>query len=138
MQKEGWTIIDFKKVPESILIEALKKAYLNMAPKENTKNKTVKTAGNLIQTLHPDKNKTNKRISLEKYNTIKEALLKILKSKNLTHTELMELLYQNVKDSFVGGVQWYGEAVKLDLEARKIIERIGSKPERYKLKATNR
>jgi hypothetical protein len=46
----------------------------------------------------------------------------------------MESLYQRVKDSFVGGVQWYGETVKLDLEARGIIERIGAKPERYRLK----
>lgn len=86
-----------------------------------------------IQTLHPDSAKTNKNISLDKYNTIKEALLHILKSKELTHTDLMECLYQKVKDSFVGGVQWYGETVKLDLEARKIIERTGTKPEKYRL-----
>lgn len=45
----------------------------------------------------------------------------------------MELLYQNLKDSFVGNVQWYGETVKLDLEARNIIERTGTKPDRYRL-----
>jgi hypothetical protein len=44
-------------------------------------------------------------------------------------------LYQRVKDEFEGGVQWYGETVKLDLEARKLIERTGTKPEKYKLKA---
>ncbi len=86
-----------------------------------------------IQTLHPDKNKTNKNISLEKYNTIREALLLILQTKELTHTELMECLYQQVKDTFVGGVQWYGETVKLDLEARKMIKRTGTKPEKYKM-----
>jgi hypothetical protein len=88
-----------------------------------------------IQTIHPDKSKTNKNISLEKYNTIKEALLHILQSKELTHTELMECLYQQVKDTFVGGVQWYGETVKLDLQARKIIERTSTKPEKYRMKA---
>ena len=87
-----------------------------------------------IQTLHPDKNKTNKNISLEKYNTIRKALIQILESKELTHTDLMESLYQQVKDTFVGGVQWYGETVKLDLEARNIIERTGTKPEKYRLK----
>ncbi len=50
----------------------------------------------------------------------------------------MEELISRVKDDFEGGVQWYGETVKLDLEARQIIERTKSKPEKYKLKTTNR
>lgn len=87
-----------------------------------------------IQTLHPQAGKSNKTISLAKYNTVKESLLKILKKKPLTHTELMEALYENVKDSFEGGVQWYGETVKLDLEARGIIERTNDKPQKYQLK----
>jgi uncharacterized protein DUF6958 len=91
-----------------------------------------------IQTLHPLPGKTNKRISLEKYNLIKENILSILKGLELTHTELMEKLYDNINDTFEGGVQWYGETVKLDLEARKIIERTGTKPDRYRLRATNR
>lgn len=136
--KKGWTILDLKKISKSILTEALKKAYSNVAPKEKIKNKTSKKEEELIQTLHPDKTKTNKKISFVKYNTIRDTLLKILQSKELTHTELMECLYQHVKNSFVGGIQWYGETVKLDLEARKIIERTVSKPEKYRLKAMNR
>jgi hypothetical protein len=89
-----------------------------------------------IQTLHPQPGKTNKRISLNKYTEIKINLLKILVGNELTHTELMEKLYTNVKDTFEGGVQWYGETVKFDLEARKIIERTNTKPEKYKLKTT--
>jgi hypothetical protein len=89
-----------------------------------------------IQTLHPQPGKTNKRISLKKYNDIRKNILKILSKKELTHTELMEKLYSNVKDSFEGGVQWYGETVKLDLEARKIIERTNTKPEKYRLSKT--
>jgi hypothetical protein len=87
-----------------------------------------------IQTLHPEAGKTNKKIALDKYNTIKDQLLKILTKKELTHTELMEQLYQNVKDTFNGGVQWYGETVKLDLEARKRIERTSDKPVRYRVR----
>lgn len=87
-----------------------------------------------IQTLHPIVGKQNKRIALEKYEQIKNSLLLILSEASLTHTELMEQLYQQVKDNFEGGVQWYGEVVKLDLEAGQIIERIGKKPERYALK----
>jgi hypothetical protein len=47
----------------------------------------------------------------------------------------MEALYQRVKYEFDGGVQWYGETVKLDLEARGMIERTGVKPERYRCKS---
>jgi hypothetical protein len=86
-----------------------------------------------IQTLHPQADKSNKRISLAKYIQIKNALLGILYKRELTHTELMEELFAKVKDTFVGGVQWYGETVKLDLEARKAIERTKSKPEKYRL-----
>jgi uncharacterized FlgJ-related protein len=102
-----------------------------MAKSDNMKEK-------LIQTLHPKADKTNKKISLDKYIFIKDHILKILTEFELTHTELMEELFSRVKDTFVGGVQWYGETVKLDLEARKIIERTKTKPEKYKLKIRNR
>lgn len=87
----------------------------------------------LIQTLHPHASKTNKKISLKKYEFIKDNILNILDGTELTHTELMEKLYERVKDDFEGGVQWYGETVKLDLEARNMIFRTISKPEKYKL-----
>jgi hypothetical protein len=90
-----------------------------------------------IQTLHPQPGKMNKIIALSKYNFIKENILSILSKKELTHTELMEELYARVKEKFEGGVQWYGETVKLDLEARQLIERTTTKPEKYKLKKTN-
>lgn len=87
-----------------------------------------------IQTLHPHSGKTNKKIPLNKYLLIRENILSILAIQELTHTELMEALFQNIKDNFEGGVQWYGETVKLDLEARQIIERTKTKPEKYRLK----
>jgi len=89
-----------------------------------------------IQTLHPQANKTNKLISLTKYKFIKDNILSILQNKEYTHTELMEELYSRVKDKFDGGIQWYGETVKLDLEARQLIERTNVKPEKYKLKTS--
>lgn len=85
----------------------------------------------LVQTLHPNANKTNKRISLKKYEVIKVNLLLILSASELTHTEIMEKLYANLKDTFEGGIQWYGETVKLDLEARGIVSRTNTKPEKY-------
>jgi hypothetical protein len=90
-----------------------------------------------IQTLHPQAGKTNKKISLDKYTFIKDNIIAILTELEPTHTELMEALFSRVKDNFEGGVQWYGETVKLDLEARQIIERTHTKPEKYKLKTTS-
>ena len=87
-----------------------------------------------IQTLHPTVGKTNKAIVASKYEFIKSQLLSILATQTLTHTDLMEELYARVKDDFEGGVQWYGETVKLDLEARNMIERTPTKPEKYQLK----
>jgi hypothetical protein len=92
-----------------------------------------KTTEEFIQTLHPQVGKTNKRILLRKYTFIKENLLAILADQAYTHTDLMEELFARVNDAFEGGVQWYGETVKLDLEARKLIERTSTKPEKYKL-----
>jgi hypothetical protein len=92
---------------------------------------------NYIQTLHPQSGKVNHLIAQDKYNFIKETLLEIISQAELTHTELMEELYARVKDDFQGGVQWYGAAVKLDLEARGIIQRSKKKPEKYSLKHSN-
>jgi hypothetical protein len=90
----------------------------------------------LIQTLHPNAQKTNKRISLKKYNFIRLHILDILKNTALTHKELMDELNVRVNEDFEGGVHWYGETIKLDLEARKLVERTNTKPEKYRLTLT--
>jgi len=57
-----------------------------------------------------------------------------LRSKELTHTELLNKVNKSLTGKFSGNVNWYAETVKLDLEARKIIERTSSKPQKYRLK----
>jgi uncharacterized FlgJ-related protein len=84
-----------------------------------------------IQTLHPNPEKTNKKIALEKYLLIREVILEILNTQEPTHMELMEEIYEKTKGNFEGNAQWYGETVKLDLEARQIISRTKTKPVRY-------
>ena len=66
-----------------------------------------------FQTLHPVPGKTNKSISKVKYERVKAALLSILESQELTHTDFMEALYQQIGADFEGAVPWYGEEVKL-------------------------
>ena len=87
-----------------------------------------------IITKHP-LGKTGRNISRGKYETLKRAILSALNKKELTHTELFDQLNNSLKGRFSGNVSWYGETVKLDLEAKKIIERTASKPQKYRLKS---
>ena len=86
-----------------------------------------------ILTKHP-LGKSGKNITKQNYETLKKAILSALRNKELTHTELMNQLNKSLKGKFSGNISWYAEAVKLDLEARKIIERTSSKPQKYRLK----
>ena len=85
-----------------------------------------------VITQHP-LGKTGRNISRQKYDTVKKAIVLLLKDNELTHTELFDQLNKRLKNQFAGNVSWYGETVKLDLEARKIIERSSSKPQKYRL-----
>jgi hypothetical protein len=78
--------------------------------------------------------KSGKNIDKQKYETLKKAILSALQNKELTHTELFNQLHKTLKSKFSGNISWYAETVKLDLEARKIIQRTPSKPQRYRLK----
>ena len=87
-----------------------------------------------ILTKHP-LGKSGKNIDKQKYVTLKKAILSALRGKELTHTELSDRLNKSLKGKFSGDISWYGETVKLDLEARKMIERTSSKPPKYRLKS---
>lgn len=91
-----------------------------------------------IQTLHPEKGKKNRSIPVENYKIVKSSILKILNNSEPTHTELVAQLTQNLKDCFQDNISWYTMTVKLDLEARGIIERTRSRPEKYRIKETKR
>jgi Family of unknown function (DUF6958) len=87
-----------------------------------------------ILTKHP-LGKSGKNISKQKYETLKRAILSALKNNEPTHAELFDDLNRTLRGRFEGNVSWYGETVKLDLEARRIIERTSSKPQKYRLKS---
>jgi hypothetical protein len=87
-----------------------------------------------ILTKHP-LGKSGKNISKQKYETLKKAILSALRNKELTHTELFNQLNKSLKNKFAGNISWYGETVKLDLEARKIVQRTSAKPPKYRLKS---
>ena len=77
-----------------------------------------------ILTLHPA-GKKGTNISLEKYEQIRTAILKLIKKeKEISYEDLSDQLVEEMQADFEGKVIWYVVTVKLDLEARGIIERI--------------
>ena len=86
-----------------------------------------------ILTKHP-LGKSGRNISRDSYDTFRKTIMTTLRGKELTHTELMDKVNKSLKGKFSGNVHWYAETVKLDLEARKIIERTLSKPQKYRLR----
>jgi hypothetical protein len=86
-----------------------------------------------ILTLHPQR-KTGRSISKEKYEMMKSVFLEVLKNKELTHNELFAQLEKRLKNKFEGNISWYAETVKLDLEARKIIERTDDRLQKYRVR----
>jgi RNA:NAD 2'-phosphotransferase (TPT1/KptA family) len=87
-----------------------------------------------IKALHPDPEKQGVNIDMEKYQVMRECILEILEShKEMGFSELMAAVDSTLTGKFEGSTGWYFTTVKLDLEARKIIERIpGSKPQRIR------
>ena len=93
----------------------------------------MKNSDEKILTKHPQ-GKSGKNISKETYDLFRKTIQSNLRGEELTHTELFAQLNKMLKGKFSGNVSWYAETVKLDLEARNIIERTASKPQRYRLK----
>jgi len=83
-----------------------------------------------ILTRHPQR-KSGRSISRDKYEQVRDAMLSVLARGELTHSELMERLATRLA-RFEGNAHWYGETVKLDLEARRVIERTDERPQRYR------
>ncbi len=80
-----------------------------------------------IMTLHPQ-GKAGVNIDRDKYDRVKNAILKNLRrKKEMTFTELAARVNSDLSDKFEGKIPWYVVTVKLDLEARHRIERVGGK-----------
>jgi hypothetical protein len=90
-----------------------------------------------ILTQHPEPAKQGVRINKVKYDVIRETILDILQVRDeMTFTEMAQAVSQRLEGRFEGSVPWYVVTVKLDLEARQIIERVPkTRPERLRLVA---
>lgn len=77
-----------------------------------------------IMTMHPQ-GKKGVNISLLKYEQIKQFILDtVSKNNEITFEALTDLAVSKLTDKFDGKVIWYVVTVKLDLEARNLIERV--------------
>ena len=88
-----------------------------------------------IETLHPDPNKKGVNIDRKKYDIIRAAIVSALsESGELTFSQLTKTIEQNLAGQFEGSIPWYTTTVKLDLEARQVIERVpAKKPQQLRL-----
>lgn len=84
--------------------------------------KTISTEK--IITLHPE-GKKGVNISKRKYEYIRNYILATLSvRKEISYDELALLASRELAAQFEGNVPWYMITVKLDLEARRLIERV--------------
>lgn len=88
-----------------------------------------------IETQHPDPDKQGVNIERGKYDAIQAAIVDALQMNGvMTFEELQQAVEQRIGGHFEGSVSWYYTTVKLDLEARGVIERVGkSSPQRIRL-----
>ncbi|WP_339704958.1 hypothetical protein [uncultured Kriegella sp.] len=88
-----------------------------------------------IMTLHPQ-GKSGVNILKRRYDTIKSFIIETIREHTeITYGALSDLAVEKLSNSFDGKVVWYVVTVKLDLEARNIIERIPkTSPHKLRLK----
>jgi hypothetical protein len=88
-----------------------------------------------IQTLHPERGKQGVNIDRDKYEQIRDAIVIALQNgKQLTLKELETRVTRQLGGKFDGSIMWYLLSVKLDLEARRVLQRVPfSHPDRIRL-----
>ena len=91
--------------------------------------------GEKILTLHPKEGKSGVNISKAKYDVIKEAIVTSLSTNGvMTFASLNQNVHDKLEGHFDGSISWYVTTVKLDLEARRVIERIpGTSPQQIRV-----
>ncbi|HQR33896.1 MAG TPA: hypothetical protein PLK30_14260 [Blastocatellia bacterium] len=89
-----------------------------------------------ILTRNPDAAKQGFNISKQKYDATRSAILASLANgTELTLKELFAAVSKHLNDELNSSIKWYATVVKLDLEARKVIERVPkAKPHRIRLR----
>lgn len=89
-----------------------------------------------ILTLHPE-GKQGVNIDRAKYDKMRRAILAIVEREpNVRFSQLGDKIYHELNGDFDGSIGWYATSVKLDLEARGLIERVPNvSPQQLRMKA---
>lgn len=97
---------------------------------EFMKGKEVK-----IMTKHPQQGKTGVNIDKPKYDVMRQTIIDILETEGeMTFQALNDAVGAKLDGKFQGSIGWYYTTVKLDLEARGMLERVSkSSPQRIRL-----
>ena len=87
-----------------------------------------------IMTLHPA-GKQGVNIDKDKYDMVRQAIEETLQAQpGITFSGMTEAVDKRIGDVFDGSISWYVTSVKLDLEARGVLERVdGRSPQRLRL-----
>lgn len=92
----------------------------------------------MVEALHPDPAKAGTRVNRAQYEAYRAALERVIPSddEGVAYAELATLVDPMIADehrSASGGCGWWVTTVKLDLEARGVIERVpGVRPQRVR------
>jgi hypothetical protein len=86
----------------------------------------------MVRTSHP-LGKQNKPVRKREYDLFTATILAVLRERKRTHTELVEAVTKRLDGSYEGNISWHVMTVKLDLEAKHVIERTGGRPQRYRV-----
>jgi hypothetical protein len=77
---------------------------------------------------HPDANTPGANVNQARRDVIQAAILDTLRRhEKLTYEDLARFVEQKLSGKFDGSIRWYVTTVKLDLEARHVIERVKDK-----------
>lgn len=89
-----------------------------------------------VLAIHPDKTKQGVRIAESKYEQMRAAIVDAFHDADeLGYQEAVARVQKMLKGKFDGSIEWYFNAVKHDMEARKILVRTTTKssPVRYRI-----
>ncbi len=91
-----------------------------------------------VHVQHPDVTKQGVNVDQAKREVIQAAILDALRRhEKLTYEDLAQHVEQKLARKFDGSIRWYVTAVKLDLEARHVIERVKDKRREFVRLAQN-
>ena len=116
-----------------------------MAPKKKVRAKQTSATGSGARVLVENVNVPGRKTWLDKemYSAMRRALLKALPAgaPGLTQTEMRRAVVPHLpQDLFPRGAKadWWSKTVQLDLEAKGIVDREGTKPIRWHRKSSKK